>query len=99
MSDSDRLPPNTQAGPGGGRAPRWGRRLIIGGALWAVSPIVYAVLSGVLSGVNWADESEGSGAAIWFVFFTIPTGAAVVFVGVVVGAIRSVRGGDRPSGG
>jgi len=64
---------------------------IIAGILIAVSPIIMAFVGSFGSGASMFDESEGSGAAIWLVFMTLPLGIVIAAVGAIVGSILQSR--------
>lgn len=66
-------------------------RSIIAGILIAVSPIIMAIVGGFGSGASMFNESEGSGAAIWLVFMTVPLGLVVACIGAIVGSVLHSR--------
>jgi len=66
-------------------------RSIIAGILIAVSPIIKAIVGSFGSGASMFDESQGSGAAIWLVFKTVPLGFVVAGVGAIVGSVLQSR--------
>jgi hypothetical protein len=67
------------------------RRSIIAGILIAVSPIIKAFVGSIGSGTSMFNESQGSGAAIWLVFMTVPLGFVVAGVGAIVGSVLQSR--------
>ena len=66
-------------------------RSIMAGILIAVSPIIMAFVGSFGSGASMFNESEGSGAAIWLVFMTVPLGFVVAGVGAIVGSVLQSR--------
>ena len=66
-------------------------RSIVAGILIAVSPIIMAFVGSFGSGASTFNESEGSGAAIWLVFMTVPLGFVVAGVGAIVGSVLQSR--------
>jgi len=66
-------------------------RSVIAGILIAVSPIILAIVGSFGSGASMFNESEGSGAAIWLVFMTVPLGLVVAGVGAIVGSVLQSR--------
>lgn len=64
---------------------------IIAGILIAVSPIIRAFVGSFGSDSSMFNESNGSGAAIWLVFMTVPLGFIVSIVGVIIGSVLQSR--------
>ena len=62
--------------------PAWGCLVGLG---IAVSPVLFALIGGSTS------ESTPAGAAIWFVFYTVPLGAIVGIAWLVIGLIRNSK--------
>ena len=56
--------------------------MIIGAAI-VVSPIAFALLAALPSGMSMWNESEGAGAALWLMFLTIPIGGLTALVGFI----------------
>lgn len=61
------------------------------GAVLAISPILYALITSILGGGDALNEGSGGGTAIWFVIFTFPIG----FVIIVIGFVRWVASKGR----
>ena len=72
-------------------SPKAGRITIGVGILVAVSPILVAIVGGLVTGSSWANESDGWGALIWLVFLSAPAGLAIVIAGVVAGSSNVIR--------
>lgn len=58
--------------------------LVRAGQFVAVSPIIVAFLSSLLTGGSMFDESTGGGAVIWGLFLTVPIGLILMAIGVTV---------------
>ena len=58
--------------------------LVRAGQLVAVSPIIGAFLSSLLTGGSMFNESTGGGAFIWGLFLTVPVGLILMAIGVTV---------------
>ena len=58
--------------------------LVRAGQLVAVSPIIGAFLSSLLTGGSMFNESTGGGAFIWGLFLTVPIGLILMAIGVTV---------------
>ena len=58
--------------------------LVRAGQLVAVSPIIGAFLSSLLTGGSMFNESTGGGAFIWGLFITVPIGLILIAIGVTV---------------
>jgi TRAP-type mannitol/chloroaromatic compound transport system permease small subunit len=61
------------------------------GLVFAFSPLLLAFITSIFQGGSMWDESSGSGGFIWFMFFTLPVGFLLVFIGLVMAVIRRVR--------
>jgi hypothetical protein len=68
--------------------------LTLGGALFAFGPLLLAQILGALSGDpdSAFNEGEGFGGLIWLMFYTVPLGAIVVLVGLVLLVVSLIRG-------
>jgi uncharacterized membrane protein YhaH (DUF805 family) len=58
--------------------------LVRAGQFVAVSPIIGAFLSSLLTGGSMFNESTGGGAFIWGLFLTVPVGLILMAIGVTV---------------
>ena len=58
--------------------------LVRAGQFVAVSPIIGAFLSSLLTGGSMFNEDTGGGALIWLLFTTVPIGLILIGVGVTV---------------
>ena len=58
--------------------------LVRAGQFVAVSPIIGAFLSSLLTGGSMFNESTGGGAFIWGLFLTVPIGLILMAIGVTV---------------
>ena len=67
--------------------------LTLGGAVFAFSPILLALILGGLSGDSQSafDEGEGYGGLVWLMFYTLPLGAIIVLVGLVLLVVSLIR--------
>ena len=72
--------------------------LTLGGALFAFAPILLALILGALSGDSDSafNEGEGFGGLIWLMFYTVPLGAIVVLVGLVLLVVSLIRRRGEP---
>jgi TRAP-type mannitol/chloroaromatic compound transport system permease small subunit len=61
------------------------------GLIFAFSPLLLAFITSIFQGGSMWDESSGTGGFIWFMFFTLPVGFLLVFIGLVMAVIRRVR--------
>jgi hypothetical protein len=61
------------------------------GLIFAISPILLAFITSLFQGGSMWDEGSGTGGFIWFMFFTLPVGFLLVFIGLVMAVIRRVR--------
>jgi TRAP-type C4-dicarboxylate transport system permease small subunit len=52
------------------------------------SPILLAFISSLFQGGSMWDESSGTGTFIWFMFFTLPVGFALIVFGLVMALVR-----------
>ena len=68
--------------------PTWRRKIkrggifIFCGALVGVLPLLVAIITGVITGYSPFSEGSGSGAVLWLLFITVPTGFVIGAVGV-----------------
>ena len=72
--------------------------LTLGGVVFAFSPILLALILGALSGDSDSafNEGEGFGGLIWLMFYTVPLGAIVVLVGLVLLVVSLIRRRGEP---
>jgi hypothetical protein len=63
----------------------WG---LLGGPLFAFSPLALAWLSTPPGGNMWSEGGGGGGSSIWLMFLTIPFG----FIALIVGLIFTIIG-------
>ena len=61
------------------------------GLIFAISPILLAFVTSLFQGGSMWDEGAGTGGYVWFMFITLPVGALLILVGVVMLAIRKLR--------
>jgi uncharacterized membrane protein len=61
------------------------------GLLFALAPLLMAFVTSIFQGGSMWDEGSGTGGYIWFMFLTLPVGFLLVFIGLVMAAIRRVR--------
>lgn len=73
-----------------------GFTVMLVGFFVAISPIPLALILTLISGAgNMFSEGEGGGAALWFLFFTIPIGFITFIVGIVIAAINAAKNAGR----
>lgn len=53
------------------------------GCLFAILPIMIALIGSLVTGGNPWSEGSGTGSVIWLMFLTLPIGAIVFIVGLV----------------
>jgi len=58
------------------------------GLILAFSPILLAFITSLFQGGSMWDESSGTGTFIWFMFFTLPVGFALIVFGLVMALVR-----------
>ncbi|MFZ4108524.1 MAG: hypothetical protein ACOYK4_05905 [Candidatus Planktophila sp.] len=61
------------------------------GLIFAVSPLVLALVTSIFQGGSMWDEGGGTGTYIWFMMLTMPVG----FVMVVIGLLKMIIGRGR----
>ena len=61
------------------------------GLIFAFAPLLLAFITSIFQGGSMWNESSGSGGFIWFMFFTLPVGLLLVFIGLVMAVIRRIR--------
>ena len=72
--------------------------LTLGGALFAFGPLLLALLLGGLSGdfESAFNEGDGFGAFIWLMIVTLPLGAIIAIVGLVLLVVSLIRRTREP---
>ena len=72
--------------------------LTLGGALFAFGPLLFALLLGGLSGdfESAFNEGDGFGAFIWLMIVTLPLGAIIALVGLVLLVVSLIRRTREP---
>ncbi|GDX23112.1 hypothetical protein LBMAG09_10870 [Actinomycetes bacterium] len=58
--------------------------MVRAGILVAVFPIVCAFLFSLFQGGSMLDEGAGGGGYLWLLIITVPIGALLVFVGLII---------------
>jgi len=61
-----------------------GRWLAGGGCLFALAPIAIAILATPIGGNMFSTGGDGGGAALFFLIVTLPVGAVISIVGLVL---------------
>ena len=72
-----------------------GARVALGGALLMMFPILLAFFGSIGSGHSMFDEGYGNGAALWFLIVTIPLGAIIIVLGLVISLLGKLRKRSR----
>lgn len=72
--------------------------LTLAGAIFAFGPLLLAQILGALSGDpdSAFDEGEGYGGLVWLMFYTLPLGAIIVLVGLVLLVVSLIRRRGEP---
>jgi hypothetical protein len=61
------------------------------GLIFAISPILLALITSLFQGGSMWDEGSGTGAYIWLMFLTLPIGSLLVLIGLALQIIRKLR--------
>lgn len=67
----------------------------LAGLLIAVSPVVFAFIGSLGSGASMFNEGSGSGAVIWLLVLSVPTGLVVAGIGALVGSLLQSKANKR----
>jgi hypothetical protein len=82
--NEERFCPNCGADLSVSRTGIVGRWLAGGGCLFALLPIAIAMLATPIGGNMFSTGGDGGGAALWALIFTLPVGAILTIIGLVL---------------
>jgi TRAP-type mannitol/chloroaromatic compound transport system permease small subunit len=60
------------------------------GLIFAISPILLALVSSLFQGGSMWDEGSGTGGYIWFLMMTLPVGFVLFVIGLVTMILRKM---------
>ena len=60
------------------------------GLIFAISPLLLALVTSFFQGGSMWDEGSGTGGYIWLMMGTLPVGFVLIVIGVVAGVIRKL---------
>ena len=60
------------------------------GLIFAISPLLLALVTSIFQGGSMWDEGSGTGGYIWLMMGTLPVGFVLIIIGVVAGVVRKL---------
>jgi len=60
------------------------------GLIFAISPLLLALVTAIFQGGSMWDEGSGTGGYIWLMMGTLPVGFVLIIIGVVAGVVRKL---------
>ncbi len=61
------------------------------GLIFAVSPLLLALVTSIFQGGSMWNEASGTGGYIWFMMLTLPVGFLLIAIGLVRAIIRRLN--------